>query len=75
MTRMEQQASKFGTEVKMGCMVTGINRNDDGTFTLNWNDLYMGEEGSEIFKTVIIATGASARYLGLPGEDEFLDNG
>ena len=73
MTRMEQQASKFGTEVKMGCMVTGINRNDDGTFTLSWNDLYMGEEGSEIFKTVIIATGASARYLGLPGEDEFLD--
>ncbi|TVR41789.1 MAG: thioredoxin-disulfide reductase [Planctomycetota bacterium] len=73
MSRMEQQATRFGTTVKMGCMVTKINRHDDGTFTLTWNDLYQGQEESAQFRSVIIATGASARYMGLPGEAEFLD--
>ena len=73
MTRMEQQASRFGTTVKMGCMVTSIVKDDDGAFTVSWSDLYQGSEDSDRFKAVIIATGASARYLGLPGEKDFLD--
>ena len=72
MTRMEQQATRFGTTVKMGCMVEKVEKIDGG-FTVTWNDLYQGKSESADFKTVIIATGASARYMGLPGEDEFLD--
>jgi thioredoxin reductase (NADPH) len=70
---MSQQATRFGTELKMGCTVTKVEKGDDGAFTLTWNDLYQGTTESERFKTVIIATGASARYLGLPGEKDFLD--
>jgi thioredoxin reductase (NADPH) len=73
MDRMSQQATRFGTELKMGCTVTKVEKGDDGAFTLTWNDLYQGTTESERFKTVIIATGASARYLGLPGEKDFLD--
>ncbi|TVR16090.1 MAG: thioredoxin-disulfide reductase [Planctomycetota bacterium] len=73
MTRMEQQATRFGTTVKMGCTVTSIEKGDDGAFTVTWDDLYQGSQESERFQAVIIATGASARYLGLPGEKDFLD--
>jgi thioredoxin reductase (NADPH) len=74
MTRFEQQATRFGTTVKMGCLVTKVERT--GTdFTLTWNDLYNGTTETAVFGAVIIATGASARYLGLPGEEEFFKDG
>jgi thioredoxin reductase (NADPH) len=72
MTRFEQQAVRFGTVVKTGCEVTAITKVEQG-FSVAWNDLYQGSEERSSFRTVIIATGASARYLGLPGEGEFLD--
>lgn len=72
MTRMEQQARRFGTEIKMGCEITAVVQIAGG-FRLTWSDLYQGTEDSATFQAVIIATGASARYLGLPGEQEFLD--
>jgi thioredoxin reductase (NADPH) len=72
MTRFEQQATRFGTQVKMGCMVQTITRDADGVFTVRWQDAYQGTDESARFRSVIIATGASARYLGLPGEDDFL---
>jgi thioredoxin reductase (NADPH) len=72
MQRFEQQATRFGTEIRMGCTVTSIKRIEGG-FELTWNDEYQGVEGKGPFRTVIIATGATARYLGLPGEKEFLD--
>ncbi len=72
MARFEQQATRFGTAVKQGCEITSIVKEGDA-FRLNWSDLYQGTEESDVFKAVIIATGASARYLGLPGEAEFLD--
>ena len=74
MTRFEQQATRFGTTVKMGCIVTAIVKNADG-LTLTWNDAYQGTTDSADFKAVIIATGASARYLGLPGEEAFFNDG
>ncbi len=72
MTRFEAQAVRFGTEVKGGCEVTSIVKIDEG-FTVSWNDMYQGTAEKADFRAVIIATGASARYLGLPGESEFLD--
>src|SRR5258708_6278239 len=74
MVRFEQQAVRFGTLVKQGCEVTLVAKADGG-FRVSWSDLYQGSEESEQFKTVIIATGASARYLGLPQEKEFLTDG
>ena len=74
MVRFEQQATRFGTNVKQGCEITRIERTGDH-FTLHWSDLYQGTEEHEEAATVIIATGASARYLGLPGESEFLVDG
>jgi len=73
MNRFEQQAVRFGTEMKTGCEVSSITKDADGAFTLKWHDLYQGTEESAKFRAVIVATGASARYLGLPGEKDFLD--
>jgi thioredoxin reductase (NADPH) len=72
MTRMEQQATRFGTTVRMGCLVKDIARIPGG-FRLTVDDLYQGVTETVESKTVIVATGASARYLGLPGEADFLD--
>ena len=74
MARFEQQATRFGTGIKQGCEITGIAKVDGG-FALTWSDLYQGTEETAVFKAVIIATGASARYLGLPGEAEFFVDG
>jgi thioredoxin reductase (NADPH) len=74
MARMEQQATRFGTVVKMACFITKIEKISGG-FSLTWEDMYQGITESEEFRTVIVATGASARYLGLPSEKEFLTDG
>ena len=74
MVRCEQQATRFGTEIKQGCEVTKVEKKG-ATFVLHWSDLYQGTEEQAEFKTVIVATGASARYLGLPQEKEFLTDG
>ena len=74
MVRFEKQATRFGTEVKQGCIVTKVEKTGDH-FTLHWYDLYQDKNEQAEFKTVIIATGASARYLGLPQDKEFLTDG
>lgn len=73
MARFEQQAVRFGTTVKQGCEVVSVVPVAGGGFTITWDDLYNGTQEVDTFGAVIIATGASARYLGLPGESEFLD--
>lgn len=72
MTRFEEQAKRFGTEVKMGCRVTSVEQIDGG-YRLNWEDMYQGSNDSAEFKVVIVATGASARHLGIDGEKPFFD--
>lgn len=68
MMRMQQQAEKFGARVAWA-NVESVEQEADGTFTL--------KAGSDEFrsKTVIIATGATARYLGLPGEMKLVGHG
>ncbi len=68
MMNMQQQAEKFGGRVEFG-LVDGVTREDDGTFTLS-----VGEKELQT-KAVIICSGASARYLGLPGEEELVKGG
>ena len=66
MERMKKHAEKFGVEIindhisKVNLALT--------PFVLNGTESYQAD-------TLIIATGASAKYLGLPSEQEFLGRG
>ena len=68
MMKMQQQAERFGGRVEFG-QIDAIVKEDDGTFTLS--------AGSTTYQTkaVIICSGASARYLGLPGEEDLVKGG
>jgi thioredoxin reductase (NADPH) len=67
MERMQKHAERFDTQV----VFDHINTVDLGRrpFTLK------GDQGSYTCDALIIATGASARYLGLPSEDAFKGKG
>jgi len=66
--RMREQATRFGAEIEHG-IVTDV---DDGSrpfrVTLANGDVYTAD-------AVIAASGASARTLGIPGEDELMGHG
>ncbi len=68
MVELETQAKRFDTDVRFGF----INKvNFTGPIHKCWT-----EEGHEIHaETVIISTGASAKYLGLESEQKYLLNG
>ncbi len=68
MMNMQKQAEKFGTHIEYAT-VELIERNEDGTFSVK-----LGEKILQA-KTVIIATGAAARWLGLPNEKETVGHG
>jgi thioredoxin reductase (NADPH) len=65
---MQQQAEKFGAKVEYK-KVNEISRNEDGTFSLET------DQGTVQSKTVIIATGAAPRYLGLENEMNLVGHG
>lgn len=75
MQKMQQQAEKFGARVQNSIEVTSVEQNDDKTFTVNAKQVFGEETMSWQTKTVIIASGASARYLGLPGEMDLVKSG
>ncbi|MDF1815380.1 MAG: thioredoxin-disulfide reductase [Verrucomicrobiales bacterium] len=68
MMKMQQQAEKFGTRVQYD-RVDGISKIEGGfkLQTMSGTDYET--------KTVIIATGASPRHLGLPNEKELIGHG
>ncbi len=65
--RMAEQAKKFGAEIVMD-EVTGLEVQDDGF-------LVKGFEKNYKAKSVIIATGANPKKLGVPGEEKFYGRG
>ena len=65
--RMVRQAEKFGAKILME-EVQGLGHQGD-TFTVT------GYDGRYVAPAVIIATGATPRRLGVPGEDEFYGRG
>ncbi len=67
MERSKQQAARFGTELLEG-KVTQIEKNSEG-FILH------GEKESALVKTVIIATGAVAKWLGTESEEKYKGRG
>ncbi|MEM7145993.1 MAG: thioredoxin-disulfide reductase [Verrucomicrobiota bacterium] len=69
MMKMQAQAEKFGARVEYA-MVDSVAAHPDGHFTLA-----LAGGKSVHSKTVIIATGASPRHLGLPNEKELIGHG
>lgn len=68
MTKMQQQAERFGTRIEYA-QINSLVKNEDGTFTLK------SDGGEYHAKTVIVATGASPRHLGLPNEKALIGRG
>ena len=68
MSRMQQQAEKFGTRVEYAT-VNKVEKTADGSFELTTD--------TKTYKarTVIVATGASPRHLGMPNEKELIGHG
>jgi thioredoxin reductase (NADPH) len=76
MQKMQQQAEKFGARVENATVVSGIEQNADKSFTVHAHHVFSTDDKKTFqTKTVIIASGASARYLGLPGEEELVKSG
>ncbi len=69
MTAMRKQSEKFGTEIVEKEFVSGDFTTPGGPFKIK-----AGEEEFE-GKTVIIATGADTKWLGVPGEMEKIGRG
>ncbi|MCL4425415.1 MAG: thioredoxin-disulfide reductase [Firmicutes bacterium] len=67
MQRMEEQAREFGVEIGSG-EVTRLEV-DNGIFKL------YTDEGISLGRTVILASGARERKLGVPGEEEYRGRG
>lgn len=71
MVQLQQQAERFGTEVRIG-MVTAVDLND----TIGGIHKVTVDNSREIeAETIIISTGATAKYLGLPSEQKLRGGG
>lgn len=71
MEDLKKQAERFGTDVRWG-LVTAVDfSKQKGEF----HTLTVDEENKIQARTVIISTGASAQYLGLPSEEKFMGFG
>ena len=68
MDDLRRQAERFGTEMKDGVIVKADFSEKPYRFTDDSNDVVTAD-------TVIIATGASAKYLGLPDEEKYRGQG
>jgi thioredoxin reductase (NADPH) len=71
MMQLQQQAERFGTEVRIG-MATAVDFSDEvggiHKVTIDDNKIIEAE-------TVIISTGATAKYLGIPSEQKLRGGG
>ncbi len=68
MMDLQKQAERFGTRVNYG-LVTGVD------FASHPLKLIVDETKEILTDTVIIATGATAKYLGIPSEQTFANKG
>jgi thioredoxin reductase (NADPH) len=68
MVDLQKQAERFGTKVNYG-MVTSVD------FSGYPHKVVIDEKHEIVAETVIIATGATAKYLGIPSELEYYNKG
>ena len=68
MMDLQKQAERFGTKVSFG-LVTSV---DFSSYPLK---VTIDEKDTLLAETVIVATGASAKYLGIPSEEVYANRG
>ncbi len=68
MVDLQKQAERFGTKVHFA-MVTSVD------FSSYPHKVVVDEKETVFAEAVIVATGASAKYLGIPSETKFANNG
>jgi len=68
MMDLQKQAERFGTKVNYG-LVTAV---DFSTYPLK---VVVDEKDTITAETIIIATGATAKYLGIPSEETYANRG
>lgn len=68
MLDLQKQAERFGTKINYG-LVTAVD------FSSYPHKVTIDEKDEVIAESVIIATGATAKYLGLPSEEKFYNRG
>ncbi len=68
MDMFKQQAQRLGTDIRFG-LITKVD------FSARPFKVEVDESKQMLAETVIIATGASAKWLGLPSEEKFKSNG
>jgi thioredoxin reductase (NADPH) len=68
MMDLQKQAERFGTKVNYG-LVTAV---DFSTYPLK---VTVDEKDTIVAESVIVATGASAKYLGIPSEETYANRG
>lgn len=68
MVDLQKQAERFGTKISYG-LVTSV---DFSSWPLK---VTVDEKDEVIAESVIIATGATAKYLGIPSEEKFANKG
>ncbi len=71
MIQLQQQAERFGTQVRIG-MATGVEFSKEKG---GWHKVIIDNNKEVHAHTVIIATGATAKYLGLPSEQRLRGGG
>ncbi|MDQ7961421.1 thioredoxin-disulfide reductase [Flavobacterium lindanitolerans] len=71
MIQLQQQAERFGTEVRIG-MVTAVEFSKEKG---GWHKITVDGNKEVLAQTVIISTGATAKYLGLPSEQKLRGGG
>ena len=71
MVQLQQQAERFGTEVRIG-MATEVRLSDEPG---GMHEVVIDNAKTLEAETLIIATGASAKYLGLPSEQRLRGGG
>lgn len=71
MVQLQQQAERFGTQVRIG-MVTAVEfTKEEG----GWHKVTVDNNKEILAHTIIISTGATAKYLGLPSEQRLRGGG
>jgi len=71
MLELKEQAERFGTDVRIG-EVTKVNLSDKKN---SYHEVLINNETKIHAKTIIISTGASAKYLGLESEQRLIGGG
>ena len=71
MMELKEQAERFGTDVRIG-EVTKVNFTDSKD---DYHEVVVNNETTIHAKTIIISTGASAKYLGIESEQRLIGGG